>query len=518
MKAKAYYNKLTMNQNNNINNHKNTSSAQPEGDRFATKQFIPPKREDIPQNRTTPAGTVPRRTVQNRTAPPSNNTAGTPANGTAARAHTVGTASRAVTGQRENPTFSGAANTAQRGGAQYGGQRRRTAADEKSKTTLVILLAIISALIVTAIGMGIFFVLYKPSVDVERNPDNIDNPAIVGLDDINEFTPPETSDDGSSSETVKRKKETYNFLVIGRDKVGLNTDVIMLINFNTGSGEISVMQIPRDTYIEIGGSSCKINSVYSIMHSRAALNGVSDSEDRGMTDMAAVLEANLGIEIDYYALLNLTGFGNIIDTIGGIPMNVPYDMDYDDPFQDLHIHIKAGQQTLNGEKAQQFIRFRDGYIAGDIGRIDAQKLFMTACIEQLKNNLNASTIIGLVNELYTNLKTSLSIADVGYFIKQFFLTEDNNISFITFPGEDTYAGGVSYYVMKRADMLALVNRYFNVYSKDISEAEFDPYLIFNRENSADVSSIYEKKGLSDISAYVKSAGSIDDNGLRIDLK
>lgn len=394
---------------------------------------------------------------------------------------------------------------------------RRSSADERAKTSLVVFLAIISALIVTAIGIGLFFVLYKPSVDTERTSHETENPALEGIDDINEFYPPETSLP-SQENPVTRKKETYNFLIIGRDKVGLNTDVIMLVNFNTGSGEISIMQIPRDTYIEIGGSSCKINSVYSIMHSRAALKGVSDSEDRGMTDMAATLEANLGIEIDYYALLNLTGFGNIIDTIGGIPMYVPYNMDYDDPYQDLHIHIKAGQQTLNGEKAEQFIRFREGYIAGDIGRIDAQKLFMTACIEQLKNNLNASTIMGLVNELYTNLKTSLSIADVGYFIKQFFLTEDTNISFITFPGEDTYAGGVSYYVMKRADMRALINRYFNVYSDEISDAAFDPYLIFTRENSAEVSAIYEKKGVSDISAYVKSANNIDDNGLRIDLK
>lgn len=396
-------------------------------------------------------------------------------------------------------------------------QRARDLRSEKDKTLMVVLLAIVSALVFMAAALAVFVLLYKPSVgsgDSNKTPSS-PNPAVETSELDGVEAPVILNDDGSAL-AGGRKDDYYTFLVLGRDIVGLNTDIIMFVSFDAANGEISIMQIPRDTYIEIKGYSRKINSVYQYMHGVAYNNGKADVDRAAMEDTVAVFEANLGVTIDYYALVNLAGFGNIIDIIGGVPIDVPYDMNYSDPDQDLYINIKAGQQVLNGETAQQFIRYREGYVQGDIGRIDAQKLFMTALIEQVKNNINVSTLVGMINQMYTNVTTSLSVADLTYFAKTFFTIDDTSINFITFPGSDvTYT--YSYYIMQRADMLALLNRYFNVYKTDISDAAFDPYEIFTNSKSSEITKIYQKSPTANLLEFVTTAGSIDDEGLYIPL-
>ena len=86
-----------------------------------------------------------------------------------------------------------------------------------------------------------------------------------------------------------------------------------------------------------------------------------------------ILARSFGTPIDFYAQLNLDGFVNIVNAIGGVDVYIQEDMDYEDPLQNppLKIHLKKGMQHLDGKKAEQFIRFRYGYAAADIARIDA---------------------------------------------------------------------------------------------------------------------------------------------------
>jgi len=221
--------------------------------------------------------------------------------------------------------------------------------------------------------------------------------------------------------------------------------------------------------------------------------------------------------IDYYVLVNLEGFRNIIDLIGGVKMDVPYDMEYDDPDQDLYINIKKGYQVLNGEKSEQFIRFRSGYIQGDIGRIDAQKLFMAALIAQLKEEFTADKLLGMAGEALKNVETSMSIPDITYFVKEFYLVDTMNINFINFPGSDVYATA-SYYIMNRTDTLTLFNRYFNVFTTDIPNERFDPLLIFDQQKTPSIHDIYSSEPVEDIlSEYVTNSQSVFDNGLYIPI-
>lgn len=393
---------------------------------------------------------------------------------------------------------------------------RRRRAKSKSSVLKIIIFTLISVLIIAGSFFTMFIVLYKPSViDDPINPINRDDP-LVNNNKEDEIPPVTSSGNNDSG----RKKDFYTFLVMGRDYVGLNTDIIMLISFDIENESINIMQIPRDTYMKVDSTPFKINAVYAVMHNRAKYRNEKDVDDASMKDFISLLEQNLCIKIDNYALCNISGFRNIIDILGGVTMDVPYDMYYSDPEQGLYINLKKGIQTLDGSKAEQFIRYRSGYIQGDIGRIDAQKLFMSALIEQLKAEMSIGTLTSIAGEAVKNVKTSMSLADIIYFIKEFYLIKNADMNFISFPGSDTRAEittGASYYIMHRADMMALMNLYFNVYKSEITDAQFDASRSFTNKKLPHINDIYNTVLSDDLSKYVKSAKQISEEGLDIPL-
>ncbi|MHB1154953.1 MAG: LCP family protein [Eubacteriales bacterium] len=394
---------------------------------------------------------------------------------------------------------------------------RRRQINNKTSITKIILFTLISILVVVMSFTALFVILYKPSLGFDdlSDPVNVDDPMFIIDDDADK--PPVTSSDNANS---LRKKDFYTFLIMGRDKVGLNTDIIILLSFDINNGAINILQIPRDTYMEVDSSPFKINAAYAIMHNRAYNNEESDIDDAAMRGFILLLEQNLCIKIDNYALCNISGFRNIIDIIGGVDMDVPYNMNYSDPDQNLYINLKKGMQTLDGKKAEQFIRFRSGYIEGDIGRMDAQKLFISALIQQLKSSINVSTLTGIAGEAIDNVKLSMSLADIVYFVKEFYLIDNADMNFITFPGESARADittGVWYYVMHRADILTLMNMYFNVYNTEITDIQFDKSLAFTNQKKAHINDIYNTSLSEDLQELIHSAEQINEEGLEISL-
>ena len=141
----------------------------------------------------------------------------------------------------------------------------------------------------------------------------------------------------------------------------------MLVNINPGVPEISVMSIPRDTRVIIEGRVRKINFAYP----------------RGGGELAVeTVERLLETEIDHYVYIDLSVFRKAIDLLGGVEYYVPQNMYYDDPYQNLHIHLKKGYQLLDGRKAEYLVRYRKGYKNGDIGRIKVQQDFIRELIKQ----------------------------------------------------------------------------------------------------------------------------------------
>ncbi len=289
------------------------------------------------------------------------------------------------------------------------------------------------------------------------------------------------------------REDVYNFLIIGHDRTAKLADVIMLVHYDVQAKSVSVMQIPRDTYVEVGSNVPKINVLFAAYYNRAAADRVKNPTKVAAEKLAEVLEQNLCIQIQYTAVMNLDGFAGIVDAIGGVDIDIPYDMDYDDPDQDLHIHLKAGPTHLTGELAEGFVRFRDSYVQADIGRMNAQKLFMAAFLDKLKSSIsitNLSVISNLANEVVSNLTTDITAADVTYFGKNALSVDFSNITLLTIPGDSVKSNGSWYYVINRNATRAAINTYFNIYDNGITDSIFDKNGVFNDESSETISTAY----------------------------
>ena len=203
-----------------------------------------------------------------------------------------------------------------------------------------------------------------------------------------------------------RKEGVYTFLLVGRDDGGGgNTDTIMVGCYDVKNGAVDVLSIYRDTLVDVPWEIAKINSVYN----RQGIEGVQQQ-----------VKNLIGYVPDYYFVVELDAVAEIVDTIGGVDYDVPYNMDYDDPTQDLHIHYKKGMQHLNGEDAVKVLRWRknnsgESLSVGDVGRVEVQHTFLRALAGELVS-LGTLTKIGeLMDVVDRNLESNLSYGEMIWF-------------------------------------------------------------------------------------------------------
>ncbi len=222
-----------------------------------------------------------------------------------------------------------------------------------------------------------------------------------------------------------------NILVVGVDKEGKRADVIMLCSVNPQDKTINLVSIPRDTKIKLkNGKTSKIN----------ACLGKEDGEEM-LCDYVRELT---GQPITSFLKVNFEGLRNVVDILGGVKYNVPIDMNYDDPVQDLSIHLKKGEQVLNGADVEGLVRFRSGYANADLGRIDTQQDFLKEAIKQKLSLKYIFKLPAVMSEVHKNFDTDLSTLDV--LVLAFDARRCNNVSSYMLPGGAKYSGGASYYV------------------------------------------------------------------------
>ncbi len=321
----------------------------------------------------------------------------------------------------------------------------------------------------------------------------------------------ETDDEGQKvdqpvkeEEKYVRKDGVYNFLFVGYDKAAGLTDVNMLAQFDTNTGAINIIQMPRDTYV-------RYNSREGSYHK---MNGALGYFERDLGDLADFLEKNLCIKIDYYGSINLVAFRNIVDIIGGVEMYVPRDMKYNDPEQGLYINLKEGYQTLDGKKAEQFVRFRSGYVNADIGRTDAQKLFMTAFMKKFIDSMSPSMLTQVGTQVLKYVDTNLTLNEFIYFGTKVLSLDLDKLTMMTLPGNSVReykTWGTWYYVLSRSAMLDSINQYLNVYGRDIPDSIFDPDKMFTNPDVGYMMEIYNTESGSNI--YV--GNEVDEDGIYI---
>ena len=261
-------------------------------------------------------------------------------------------------------------------------------------------------------------------------------------------------------------------MILGRDaKAGL-TDVIILLSLDVENNAMQLVQLPRDTYANYTSKNYKkLNGAYR------TLGGV------GMTEF---LKKHLGVPVDRYVCVDLAVFSELVDALGGVPIHIPADMDYDDPAQSLHIHLDAGDQVLSGEQAQMFVRFRSGYASADLGRMDAQKLFLAALAKQVKSTLTVSKAAELAANCFGKLKTNLTLRECIGCVRAMMDLELQAVSMTTLAGESATpkSGGAWYYILNREAATAQLKDAFG-------EADaFDPEGVFTNASNSAYQSIY----------------------------
>ncbi len=231
-------------------------------------------------------------------------------------------------------------------------------------------------------------------------------------------------------------------LVMGTDNAGLRTDVLMLGIINGRKGSVDVISIPRDTQVKIGSRIYKINSAYAIGKEEQTIQTV---------------ENLLDVEIDGYIKFSFETFRETIDAIGGVKFDVPQDMFYEDPYQDLYIDLKAGKQHLNGKEAEGLVRYRR-YPTGDEGRIAVQQEFIKEIIRQKANPMILFRLPAVISTLEDNIDTNLEANDIIELAGVAVRAGTDGFNTYQLPGSAQYQYGASYYIYNSSQTIELMEQ------------------------------------------------------------
>lgn len=274
-------------------------------------------------------------------------------------------------------------------------------------------------------------------------------------------------------ENTKKNLGEFRVLILGisTDQDGVDlTDTIMAASYNPNTQKATLLSIPRDTYTGKTPSKAtayeKINALYSRKH-------------RPDETLEAVNEIT-GLNIEYYVVVKTEALIKLVDVIGGIDFNVPIDMDYDDVTQDLHIHLKAGEQRLDGDKAEQVVRFRhnnngtsypEEYGDNDTGRMRTQREFIMQVVKQTakpENIFKLGEILDVAKEyVITNIDFNVAKDYIPYVVE--FNTD--NLLTETLPGSNTNKNTNQTWVFihNQKETEALIQELF--FDRDIEETE-----------------------------------------------
>lgn len=232
------------------------------------------------------------------------------------------------------------------------------------------------------------------------------------------------------------------------------TDTIILCGYNPSTQKAFMLSVPRDTFVgkneATAGGYDKINAQFQ----KSAEKTVES------------VELLTGVEIDYYVIVRNISITSIFECFGSIDFDVPINMDYDDPTQDLHIHLKKGYQTLEPNQIEQLLRFRhnnDGtsypssYGDNDYGRMRTQREFIKAAMEQVLSIQNVSKLKDLAAMVYTNLQTNMSGYTVLDYVPHALKFSTSNLRSEQLPGQSAMINELWFYKASKSKTKALVD-------------------------------------------------------------
>jgi len=360
-------------------------------------------------------------------------------------------------------------------GEERSGRKKRKKGGGKKATWIVL-----ACLALVAVGAAAWWGIYVKAPDVSDNDrpgvqDKTQTPGVTGTDPGSE---PDAANDGSG-----RKEDYFTFLLLGKDTSSGSTDTIILVSYDVANQQVNMMSIPRDTTVNVPWSVKKINSVYS----------AKESSGGGLENLKKQVGYLTGIVPDFYVIVEWEAVGKIVEAVNGVEFDVPRNMNYDDPYQNLHIHINKGLQTLNGQQAMGVIRYRHdnrredgtmpGYADGDLGRTKTQQAFLKAMAKKVLQLGNMTKVGEFIKIFMEHVETDLKLSDLMWFASKAMGMDADTIQACTMPNEAHNFRGGSYVFANVEELVKLVNEQFNPYGRDITADDLQ-VMVRNKNGSA----------------------------------
>jgi len=220
--------------------------------------------------------------------------------------------------------------------------------------------------------------------------------------------------------TDEQKEDNFNLLFVGEDN-NKRADTIML--FEVSKDEIRCISIPRNTVYDG-------KKVSDILYSKSGNQLLID-----------VVKKNLNLPVHYYAKVSLSDIKKVVDSVGGVDFDIPMDMIYDDPYQNLHINLKKGMHTLTGEGVTQLLQYRRGYSEGDITRIKLHHKFIKEFIAQKVNKQNIAKLPEVYKIISDSIQTNYPVSKIASDIKMISGITEKNITFEVALGKNEVVDG-----------------------------------------------------------------------------
>jgi len=247
--------------------------------------------------------------------------------------------------------------------------------------------------------------------------------------------------------------ERMNILVMALDREAVRTDVLILFSLDLEEKRVGAIQVPRDTRAFLAGEGTieKVNHAYAY--------GVRDRDTAFPPNLRALktVEGLLGVRIHHTVVVDMDAFVRAIDEIGGVEVDIPFKMDYDDPAQDLHIHFEPGRQVLNGQQALEYVRWRHnndgtGYPDEDLGRIRTQQAFMRTVLEKVTSPANLVRLPALARTLAGYVESTIEPSRLPGLVSLAAGLKPEAVEMVTLPGagaslyDEQFGQYVSYYL------------------------------------------------------------------------
>ena len=280
---------------------------------------------------------------------------------------------------------------------------------------------------------------------------------------INDDTEPEEGD--FEKLTYSSDSKVSYILVVGVDPQETLTDIIIVACIDHEKNTLNFLQIPRDTYIGDDVPTKKVNAVH----------GNPRKGEKQINALRRRLSSYFGIPLDHYVKFTVRGFANVIDALDGVTVNIETPnssgIDIMNPFTKKHERIGPGVTKLTGPQAVGFVRKRtgvkDGYVKGDIDRIEAQREVYVALAKKLQS-MSPSQMVSIAKNCYSEVATDMSIGQILGYADEVKKISMDSMGIYAVPGQFATYNRLSMWSPHKDEYIEIFNTYFNPYGVPIT--------------------------------------------------